>query len=149
FDKTGTLTLGQPEVKAVRALTTSEDELLAWVAAAQLGSGHPLGLPVIELARERGLALPEAKDVAALPGRGVAAVVDGRAIVIGSRRLISERGVAVAKHETEASVLETQGMTLMWIAEPARGVLLGYIGVADSPRPGAAEAVAELVRRGL
>ncbi|MFI6438584.1 heavy metal translocating P-type ATPase [Streptomyces sp. NPDC050759] len=86
LDKTGTLTEGTPEVSAVRPLPGSgltPDALLALAAAAEHPSEHPLGRAVVRAARERGLRIADARDFAAVPGRGVTAVVGGRVIGVG------------------------------------------------------------------
>ncbi len=147
FDKTGTLTEGRPEARAVLTVGGDEDALLARAAAAQQGSEHPLAGAVLRAAKTRGLALPPADGFRAIPGRGLEVTVDGRPLVVGSRRLMNERGVDLGPLAERAAALEAEGATVMWIA--ADGALAGAIAVGDRVRPGAKEAIARLVRAGI
>ncbi len=149
FDKTGTLTEGRPDVSAVLTVGEGgEDALLARVAAAQQGSEHPLAGAVLRAAEARELALPEAGAYRAVPGRGVEAEVEGALLRIGSPRWMGELGVDREPLLDRATAAEEQGATVMWAAD-ADGALLGAIAVADTPREGAAAAVAALRGRGI
>ncbi|MES2643383.1 MAG: heavy metal translocating P-type ATPase [Myxococcota bacterium] len=155
FDKTGTLTEGRPEVREVLVTVASadvggegsEDALLALAAAAQGGSEHPLAGAVIRAAAARGLRLEALDRFAALPGRGLEAFVAGRSLLIGSRRLMTERSIDIATLQARAAAAEAEGASVMWVAEGER--LLGAIVVADRIREGAAAAIARLVRMGI
>jgi Cu+-exporting ATPase len=86
FDKTGTLTEGKP-AGALEPHGIADDELLAWAAAIQQGSEHPLARAVMRArAMQRDLEIPAAQPMRALPGRGMAAVVAGRELRLGSPR---------------------------------------------------------------
>ncbi len=147
FDKTGTLTEGKPRVVAVHpAPGQDRAELLRLAAALEAGSEHPLARAV---AREAaGLAIPEARGTRALPGRGVTAEVEGRTILLGSRKLIEGHGVDAAPLDRAARALAEAGRTMAWLAT-GDGVLLGLIGFADSARPSAGAAVARLRDMGI
>ena len=146
FDKTGTLTEGKPTVAALRpAPGVSEAKLLRLAAALQAGSEHPLGRAVRE--RAAGLDVPRASGVRALPGRGLEGVAEGRALLLGSRCSMKEAGIDAAPLAPDAAELEAAGRTVSFLA--ADGRLLGLLGFGDAVKPGAAEAVAALRRRGL
>lgn len=147
LDKTGTLTEGRPEVNEIVAMSGSEDELLALVAAAQGGSEHPLGRAVVRAADERSLALADTDGFRALPGRGLEVSVGGREMLVGSRRLMQEREVELGVHDERAQGLEAEGMTVMWAA--SGGELLGLVAVGDRIRPTSREAVARLRALGV
>ena len=153
FDKTGTLTEGRPEVREVLPApggdppVSAEAALLALVAAAQQGSEHPLGGAVVRAATARGLVVAPVSRFQALPGRGVEAEVGGRALLVGSRRLLLERDVDMGPLAARATALEAEGNTVMWAAEGTR--LLGAIAVGDRVREGAAAAVARLRAVGI
>jgi Cu+-exporting ATPase len=150
FDKTGTLTEGKPKVfEIVPAVGEDPDALLHLAASAQRGSEHPLGRAVVARAVEAGLALAEPKDFVALPGRGLRATVAGRAIAVGSRRLMNELGVAIGALEPAAQTIETEGRTAIWIADTHSSRALGLIGIGDAPRETAAEAVTRLKAKGI
>ncbi|WP_308408506.1 heavy metal translocating P-type ATPase [Streptomyces malaysiensis] len=87
LDKTGTLTEASARVRGIRVLPGSgltEHEALAWAAAAERPSEHPLARAVVAAAEERGLRLEPAADFGSAPGRGVRAVVAGRTVQVGS-----------------------------------------------------------------
>src|SRR5947208_785947 len=93
FDKTGTLTRGKPSVTDVRAIgTIRETEILRLSASAEKGSEHPLGEAMVRAASERGLAVEDPEDFEAIPGQGIRARVQGRAVLLGNRRLFEAAG---------------------------------------------------------
>jgi len=147
FDKTGTLTEGRPALAAVCALDGDRTALLRLVASAQQGSEHPLGRASVAAAAREGLGLDPVDAYRALPGRGLTATVAGRALVIGSRRLIEESGIDPAPLAEPAQAEEALGHTLMWVA--ADKSLIGFVSLADPVRPTAVAAVAALKRMGL
>jgi Cu+-exporting ATPase len=151
LDKTGTITRGEPAVRRVVAVAgAGEPEshaLLRLAAAAERGSEHPLGRAVVrEAERVRTEILP-ASHFEAIPGKGVAAVVVGDPVLVGTRALLDEWGVATAPHEAAAHRLEAEAMTPLWVARG--GAVAGLIGVADTLKDGSADAVRSLHARGL
>ncbi|HHX44391.1 MAG TPA: heavy metal translocating P-type ATPase [Chloroflexi bacterium] len=147
LDKTGTLTLGTPKVTDIVPLGVPEATLLRLAASAELGSEHPIGRAVVEGARARGIALATPEGFEALEGRGIAARVDGQAILVGSARLLEERGIEVAEGAAEMARLEEEAKTTMLVA--AAGRLIGLLAVADPIKDEAAAAVAALHDLGL
>ena len=148
FDKTGTLTEGKPSVAAILpAPGVAEAEVLRLAATVQAGSEHPLARAVAARALASGLRVPPASGLRALPGRGVRATVEGREVLLGSRRLMAERGIETGALDADAAASEAEGRTVSFLAEPGR--VLGLIAFADAPRPEAARAVAALRRRGI
>ncbi|MGY5050901.1 heavy metal translocating P-type ATPase [Streptomyces sp. 900105755] len=147
LDKTGTLTEGTPHVTDVRPLPGSgldEAALLAHAAAAEHPSEHPLARAVVEAARDRGLALPAARDFASTPGVGVRATVGGRAVVIGApaRLLAGAEDADSVRAAVLGAELENGGRTAVVVM--ADGKPLGLLGIADRLRPDATPTVASL-----
>jgi P-type Cu+ transporter len=148
FDKTGTLTEGRPRVTALLPATgVSEDELLALAASVQQGSEHPLAKAILAAIGERGLAISKAQGFDSLPGRGVMAVVEGRAVLIGSPRLMQEREIETSDLQEQAERLEGEGNTVVWVA--ADSALLGAIAIGDRLRETAGEAIRLLDEKGI
>lgn len=148
FDKTGTLTRGRPEVTdLVTAPGVDEARLLSVAASAELQSEHPLAGAVLAAAAARGVTPRPPDDFAALPGQGLVAVVDGRAVALGTPALIASQGGALGALAAECARLEDEGRTVVVVAED--GAVLGLLAVSDSPKPDAAAAVAALGREGL
>jgi len=92
----------------------------------------------------------ELHDPGALPGRGVSGTVDGRSLLFGARRLLSENGLSDAALEAKAAELEAQGRTVSWLAELAPDArVLGLAAFGDTVKQSAREAVAALHGRGI
>ncbi len=146
FDKTGTLTVGKPEVVALHAADDGEgkDRLLAQLAALQAGSEHPLARAVMTAAQTRGLAVPTAADVRALPGRGIEGVVDGQALQLGSDRLRESLNAPAGALAAVADKLRDEGRTVSWLVETTPPRVAGLVAFGDAIKPGAADAIARL-----
>jgi P-type Cu2+ transporter len=148
LDKTGTLTEGTPALTdVVTTDTVDETEFLRLVASAERGSEHPLAEAIVEGARERGVALADATAFEAIPGRGIAARVDGRAVLAGNRALMEERGISVGDLETTAATLASLGKTPMFVA--LDGHAAGLVAVADPVKATAKAAVSQLGQKGI
>lgn len=148
LDKTGTITAGRPDLVGVTALPgRSEDDLLALVAAAEVGSEHPAGEALVAAARQRGLTLPAATAFDAVPGHGITAEVDGHHLVVGNAALMGRHGVDVAVLDNPARQSAEQARTPMYVA--IDGTAAGLVEVADPIKPTSADAIAALRSLGL
>ncbi len=147
FDKTGTLTEGHPRLVALHpAPGVTEEEALRLAAALQAGSEHPLARAVLEAAQ--GVVVPPAEGLRALPGRGVEGVVEGRRLVLGSRRLLDETGALPGELAGEEVALAAAGRSVSWLAT-ADGQALALLGFGDALKPQSREAVAKLKAMGV
>ncbi len=147
FDKTGTLTEGRPAVSGIVAADGDADRLLALAAAVQQGSEHPLAAAVLAAAAGRIRQLAPLGSFRALPGRGIEATVDNRQVLLGSRRLMDEKGVGLTLLEDRAAGFEAEGQTVMWLAENT--AVRGFIAVTDPVKPAAGPAIARLAALGV
>jgi Cu+-exporting ATPase len=148
IDKTGTLTDGKPRVASViTAAGRDENALLRLMASLEQGSEHPLGAAVVEAARSRGLVLGNESEFQSHTGRGVSGRVDHRKILIGNQRLLEENGIFAAALVQKAEELRRGGQTVILIA--VDGQAAGLIGIADSIKASAAQALSQLKREGL
>ena len=143
FDKTGTLTANRPEVVEISSRNAAFDEntLLRLAAAADRRSAHPLAKAVVAAANRKGINVPEPESFDQLQGRGVRATVEGSVVLVGNAALLCESGVAL-----DAAV-EDGGRTPVHVA--VDGQFAGVIFIADTLRPGAREALAELKASGV
>ena len=146
FDKTGTLTYGRPvPVRTVSVSDTLDAPALArLIAAAEQLSEHPLGKAVVTRCQEEnGAPLPPAKDFAMLPGRGVSAAVEGRAVLAGNRALLEEHGCAIPDAAlAQADEQLAQGCTVIYAA--VDGVFAGFIALSDTVREESAGMISQL-----
>jgi len=156
FDKTGTLTVGQPRLThQIPAPGQDESIALHWAACVQSGSEHPLARAVLAAAQAQtqaqGLKLLTPVDLAAVPGRGVQATVDGHHLLLGSLRWLQQEGLNTALWASEVATLQAQGATLSALAERTAAGVQGLLLMAfgDEPKVGAAEALMALRGRGL
>jgi len=150
FDKTGTLTRGEPSVTDVISqdgLEPSQSQILRLAAIAEKNSEHPLGEAIVHGAETRGLSLVDAESFNSIPGHGIEARVDGRAILLGNRKLMREHHVDFDPLMSKAEKLEADGKTVMFIA--VDGQPAGLIAVADTLKEHAAEAIQRLHKMGI
>ncbi|WP_051718225.1 heavy metal translocating P-type ATPase [Streptomyces megasporus] len=148
MDKTGTLTRGEPEVTdVITAGGWQEDELLRLVAAVEHESEHPLAAAVVRHAQAVGVTAVRARDFENVPGHGATAVVEGRRVAVGNRRLMEREGVDLGALAARREELAAGGRTAVIAA--VDGAPAGLIGLADAPRETSAKAVAELHALGV
>ncbi len=148
LDKTGTLTKGQPVVTDVFTVASfTEGDLLTAAASAERGSEHPLGESIFSRAKEQNLKLAEATHFNALPGHGIEARVNGKAVLLGNLKLMRDRDIALDGLEERATTLSGEGKTAMFVS--LDGKAAGIIAVADTLKPNSKEAVGRLQRLGL
>jgi len=148
LDKTGTLTRGKPRLTDVIATNgLSEDELLRLAASAERGSEHPLGEAIVRGAKERDIDLADSEDFDAPTGRGIRAAVNGRTVLVGSRKLLDEAGVSGDGFLPRAEEFSKDGKTPIFVA--VDGEPVGLVAVADTVREESREAVETLRKMGL
>jgi Cu2+-exporting ATPase len=149
FDKTGTLTRGSPALSGVAvAPGGNESDLLAAAAAVEANSEHPLAKAIVAEAKRRNLPALQISGFESLPGRGAQAQVNGKIVMIGGPRLLTE-GNVTAPPEIEQSTTQwaSEGKTVLYVV--AEGRLLGAFAVEDGIRPESNEAVVDLHRLGI
>jgi Cd2+/Zn2+-exporting ATPase len=160
FDKTGTLTSGRPSVVGLRTpecagsdadgnLCRACGDMLALAHAVERRSEHPLAYAITSASTKHGLdqCYPPAEAVTALTGRGVSGRVGDREVLVGSHRYFDADVPHSPQHCAAAAQDAVQGYTPLLVS--SGGTYLGTITVADTVRPGAREAVAQLNDLGL
>jgi len=150
LDKTGTITRGKPAVTDIvlaDGFGGSRDDLLALAAAAERGSEHPLGEAIVERARELGLTLGVVDAFESVTGRGISAVVGGRALLLGNAALLRDWAIRADDLEEQAGALARAGKTPMYVA--VDGAAAGIIAVADTVKAESRAAIASLKALGL
>jgi len=148
LDKTGTLTQGRPVLTDINPLPPfAEDAALRIAAAAERNSEHPLAQAVVKSARDKGFDLPDAQTFKALPGLGIDAVVEGRAVTAGNRTLMLERGIDTGPAGDIAEKYWSQGKTVLFLGIDGR--IAAVLALSDTLKPEAAAAVAAIKKMGL
>jgi len=148
FDKTGTLTQGKPALTdVITADGFIEAELLRLAASADRPSQHPLAEAIVAGAAGRGIEVRAPEKFDSVPGHGIEARVDGRRVLIGSRRLMEREGINTGGLEGQVQALASDGKTAMYVAVDKR--MAGVVAVADPIRDSAREAVRALHGLGI
>jgi heavy metal translocating P-type ATPase len=150
FDKTGTLTEGKPHL--VSCLSLSGDavdcgEVLRLAASAETLSEHPLAQAIVAAARAQGLTLEAPSNFEARPGRGVAAVVAGHRLLVGTPGFLTEESVDPAPLLPLVEQVQAHGQTAVLVAIDRRAV--GVLALADRLKPDAQATVEQLKHMGL
>lgn len=147
MDKTGTLTTGDPEVTDVVVEGIDEAELLSLVASLESESEHPLAAAIVGHAAERGVVLHRASQFRNVPGHGAVALVNGRSVVVGNRKLIDDEGIDASALAARRDELAASGRTAVLVGVDGRAA--GVIALADAVRDSSAAAVAALHELGV
>ncbi|MEW1993572.1 heavy metal translocating P-type ATPase, partial [Microbacterium sp. NPDC078849] len=145
FDKTGTLTKGTPAVTAIDPITGIDaDQLLAWAAAAEADSEHPLARAIVNAAKEKNLTVPGSSDFESSPAVGVRARVDGRVVQVGGPYMLEQ------EHAAELPVAdEWRGEGAIILHVLVDGQVTGALRLADEIRSESRHAVDALHERGV
>jgi Cu+-exporting ATPase len=143
FDKTGTLTKGEPELTDVLVTNNfSQKEVLQFAAIAEKGSEHPLGEAIVRGAKKKGIMVKDPANFEAIPGQGIKAGFQGKAILFGNRRLMKMNKVAIKNQENMVKKLEGEGKTAMMLA--INSELSAVMGVADTIKAHSSEVITGL-----
>jgi Cu+-exporting ATPase len=147
-DKTGTLTEGKPTVVSINSAPgLDEITLLRLAASLERSSEHPLAAAIVRAANARGITLARAENFDSPVGKGVTGTVDGRALVIGNRHIMTEAGVDTAALDAKAEAARADGATAIYVA--VDGKAAGIIAIADAIKPTTPAAIAALREAGI
>ena len=153
IDKTGTLTEGKPRVVLSRPVQGwREEELIRIAASVERASEHPLAAAVVSSSNERGLALADAREFRAIPGKGAQALIEGHVVAIGSISLFEDGLLRLSSPfpgdlHAGADAARAEGQTVLYVA--VDGKAAGILGVADPIKSSTPEAVRELHAEGI
>jgi Cu2+-exporting ATPase len=148
LDKTGTLTEGKPSLTDVITLPGFDDTAIVGLAAsAEIGSEHPLSLAIVEGARARSLTIPEAASFNSVAGHGIAARVEGKSLLLGNAKLMTDQGIAIDSLTDRSDALASQGKTPIFMAIDGQAVAI--LAVADTIKPGAHETIQRFQMAGI
>ncbi|MEV5023419.1 copper-translocating P-type ATPase [Sphingobium sp. LMA1-1-1.1] len=147
-DKTGTLTEGKPRLVAVIPESGfDEEEVLRFAATLEKGSEHPLAEAIVEGAEQHGIALGSANDFEAVTGKGVKGMVDGKQVVLGNLKLITDLALDAKDFAEKAEARRSKGETVMFVS--VEGAVTGMISVSDPVKATTPDALKALHALGL
>lgn len=150
LDKTGTITEGKPRVTDIVALDSdyTESQLLWMAGSCEQMSEHPLGESIVEAAKEQAEPLKRPEEFQSITGAGIEAVLDGRHIAIGNKKLLEEKGILIGNQTMElASSYANQGKTPMYVV--VDGMLKGILCVADTIKATSITAIDQMKKLGI
>uniref|UniRef100_UPI00403E9BE3 heavy metal translocating P-type ATPase n=1 Tax=Siminovitchia sp. FSL W7-1587 TaxID=2954699 RepID=UPI00403E9BE3 len=148
LDKTGTVTNGEPSLTdVILAEGMDESEFLMLVGTAERNSEHPLAQAIVEGIKEKGIELGSPDEFEAIPGFGIQSTVDGKQLLVGTRRLMAKHAIHIQEHLPKMEELEKQGKTAMLVAVDNR--YAGIVAVADTIKETSKEAIARLLEMEL
>ncbi len=149
LDKTGTLTEGKPQITDIKTVQGfSKDELLRLTAATEANSNHPLSVAVMVAAREAKLEIPgKVTGFNSVAGHGVEAKVGNKETLVGTEKLMRDRGISTDSLKQDIAGLLSSGKTLMIVA--VNYELAGVIAVQDPIKASSKQAVAAMRELGL
>lgn len=146
MDKTGTITKGSPEVTDIQTVGShSEKDILQLLASLESHSEHPLAQAMVEKAKGQKLSLHKVKDFAAIEGKGLEGIIDDTQYYAGNLKLAGDLKLQV--DEDIINTFASQGKTP--VVFMTKKQVIGYIGIADTIKDDAKEAVAELHKQGI
>ncbi|WP_259383255.1 heavy metal translocating P-type ATPase [Bacillus thuringiensis] len=148
LDKTGTVTNGKPVLTdVIVADGFNENELLRLVGAAERNSEHPLAEAIVEGIKEKKIDIPSSETFEAIPGFGIESVVEGKHLLIGTRRLMKKFNIDIEEVSKSMEAQEREGKTAMLIAIDKE--YAGIVAVADTVKDTSKAAIARLKKMGL
>ncbi len=142
LDKTGTVTKGKPELTDVIVEGMEEAEFLRLVGSAEKNSEHPLAEAIVNDIQEKEIPIPASDTFEAIPGYGIHTVIEGKQVVIGTRRLMERYNINATHAFAQMDELERKGRTAMLVA--IEGRYSGIVAVADTIKETSKEAIARL-----
>ena len=149
FDKTGTITEGKPKIQTLQVLEKNmkEDEFLAFAAAAEETSSHPLAVAILNEVKNRGIKIPEHKDTEVKISRGIETFVNDDVIRVGSKKYMKENDIYTDNASDVIKGILNRGEILICVAKNTN--LIGVIGVSDPPRENIKKAMNRLRYHGI
>ncbi|MBG9826677.1 MULTISPECIES: heavy metal translocating P-type ATPase [Bacillus] len=148
LDKTGTVTNGKPVLTdVIVADGFHKEEILRLVGAAEKNSEHPLAEAIVEGIKEKKIEIPSSETFEAIPGFGIESVVEGKQLLIGTRRLMKKFDIDIEEVSKSMEALEREGKTAMLIAIDKE--YAGIVAVADTVKDTSKAAISRLKKMGL
>jgi P-type Cu+ transporter len=147
FDKTGTLTKGKPELTNINPIGISENELISISASLESASEHPIAKAIVNYAKVKKIKLKKISQFKIQRGKGIEAILNNKPVIIGNRKLMSEKNIEIKHIEKNIQEFESNGKTTMIVAVERK--VVGILAVADTLKDGAKKSVEKLHQMGF
>ncbi|MFN3654740.1 MAG: heavy metal translocating P-type ATPase, partial [Candidatus Nitrosotenuis sp.] len=148
FDKTGTITKGEPSVTdVISAGQYSREKIIEFAGSVEMGSEHPLAQAIVKEARQKWIPLHSPEEFEAISGMGVKAVIGGKRVLFGNRKLMQQFDITTDRVEQEMGNLESEGKTVMIVSVGQE--IAGIVAVADTIKESSQDAISDLKKLGI
>jgi Cu+-exporting ATPase len=144
LDKTGTVTKGKPEVTDVLEF---QEGMLTYAVSAEQASEHPIAHAIVEYGKNGAITLKPLEFFSAITGHGIEATIEGKTVLVGTRKLMRDRAIEITQYEESMTQFEQQGKTAMLVAIDRQ--LAGIIAVADTVKDSSKNAIQTLKQMGV
>jgi len=146
FDKTGTLTEGKPKLTAIIS-DKSEDEVLSLAASLEIGSEHPLGLPIVAKAKEKKLTIIPVENFKNISGKGITGKIKNSFVAIGNKELFIDLKIELGSFLEKSKDMLNMGQTVLYLAEDNKAIAL--LAISDVIKATTLEAISSLHKAGI
>lgn len=147
LDKTGTVTKGKPELTDAQIITMDEEATLRLIGSAEKKSEHPIAEAIVAGIVAKGILLTSTEQFEAIPGYGIRAIIEGKEVLVGTRKLMQREAIDFGKAEIAMEKLESNGKTAMLVAVDNK--YTGMVAVADTIKETSKEAISRLKQMGI
>lgn len=148
IDKTGTLTEGKPTVENIFSISDDVNNLLHFAASLNQHSEHPLAKAVVNFGKAKSITFLTVQNFEALTGKGVVGMIDAKNVSFGNKKLMEQLNITIPQNlENKVISEQKQGKTVSFVA--INKEVLGFISIADTIKPSAATALAQLKEQGI
>ena len=144
FDKTGTITIGKPLVTDVFA--QDKQQVLAYAAALEQGSVHPLATAILQKAEEEHILAPSLSNIQTVNGKGVYAQLSEKKLMAGNRRMMEEEGLDVSMYLEAEKACQEAGKSVVWVSYDQQ--VIGMLAIADKIKDHVRDVVESLTKSG-
>lgn len=144
FDKTGTITIGKPLVTDVFA--QDKQQVLAYAAALEQGSVHPLATAILQKAEEEHILAPSLSNIQTVNGKGVYAQLSEKKLMAGNRRMMEEEGLDVSMYLEAEKACQEAGKSVVWVSYDQQ--VIGMLAIADKIKDHVRDVVENLTKSG-
>ena len=144
FDKTGTITIGKPLVTDVFA--QDKQQVLAYAAALEQGSVHPLATAILQKAEEEHILAPSLSNIQTVNGKGVYAYLSEKKLMAGNRRMMEEEGLDVSMYLEAEKACQEAGKSVVWVSYDQQ--IIGMLAIADKIKDHVRDVVESLTKSG-
>jgi Cu2+-exporting ATPase len=150
IDKTGTITEGKPSVETMVSVNSafSDEEVTRYIASLNNESEHPLADASVKYGKSKEIEFIKVSDFESVSGKGVQGIIDGKAIILGNRKMIEDNNISTSESQKEkADSFQNSGKTVSWLA--VDNSIAGFVVISDKIKESSRKAIQQLREEGI